>query len=153
MLYRWRSIPSDANMQGTIGRPTAAYVWGAVESALTAGGSAGDAPLDDDPVVDSEPAPWFIFIPALLANGWFLRVKSLVYSPGITMTPSRIPKILARWPLFFAIWIAALFLFSTAWVGVAFVGWFLWIVYDFRRIMRKFQLKKELAYEKSEKIA
>ena len=140
-------------MQGTIGRPTAAYVWGAVESALTAGGSAGDAPLDDDPVVDSEPAPWFIFIPALLANGWFLRVKSLVYSPGITMTPSRIPKILARWPLFFAIWIVALFLFSTAWVGVAFVGWFLWIVYDFRRIMRKFQLKKELAYEKSEKIA
>ena len=68
-------------MQGTIGRPTAAYVWGAVESALTAGGSAGDAPLDDDPVVDSEPAPWFIFIPALLANGWFLRVKSLVSRP------------------------------------------------------------------------
>ena len=49
--------------------------------------------------------------------------------------------------------IAAPFLFSTAWVGVVFVGWFLWIVYDFRRIMRKFQFKKEFAYEKSEKIA
>ena len=153
LLYRWRSIPSDANMQGTIGRPTAAYVWDAVESALPGDDSAGDAVLDDDPVVDSEPGPWFIFILALLANGWFVRVKSLVYSPGITMSPTRIPKILARWPLFFATWVVAMFLFSTKWVGVAFVGWFLWVVYDTRRIMGKFQLKKELTYEGDESSA
>ncbi len=153
LLYRWRSVPSDENMQGTLARPTAGYVWNAVESALAVGAEAGDAVLDNDPVIDRAPAPRFLFFAALLANGWFLRLKSLVYSPGMTLEPTRIPKILARWPLFLAVWIVALVLFPSAWVGGVFAGWLAWVVYDSRRVMRKFQLKKELVYDNRETAA
>lgn len=147
LLYRWRSVPSDANMQGTLARPTASYVWNAIEPALAAGDEAGDAALDNDPVIDRAPAPRFIFIAALLANGWFIRVKSLVYSPGMAVEPTRILKILARWLVFFPFWTGALFLLPTLFVGCVFCGWFIWVVRDTRRVMDKFQLKKELVHQ------
>lgn len=147
LLYRWRSVPSAANMQGTLARPTASHVWRATESALAAGDEARDAVLDDDPVIDRSPSPRFLFIAALLANGWFLRVKSLVYSPGMDVRPSRMPKIMARWLVFFAFWIAALFLIPPLLVGLAFSGWFIWVRYDMQRVLGKSQLKKELVVE------
>ena len=133
VLYRWRSVPSPENMQGTLMRPTATHAWGAIEPALAAGDAAGDAALDDDPVVDSSPSPRLFFIAALLANGWFLYVKSLVYSPGVTFGQDRVPTLFARWLLFFAFWAAALVLLPTLLVGLAFAGWALWVGRDIRQ--------------------
>ena len=147
VLYRWRSVPSEANMQGTLARPTATHVWSAIEPALAAGDRADDALLDDDPVVDSRPAPRFLFIAALLANGWFRGVKSLVYSPGMDLGPARMPKIMARWLLFFVFWITALILLPAPLVGLGFAAWVIWIMRDMRRVMGKSQLKKELVPE------
>jgi hypothetical protein len=143
LLYRWRSIPSDANMHGTLARPTATHVWEATERALAAGDTAGDAALDDDPVIDRAPPPQFMFIAALLANGWFLRVKSLVYSPGLDLR-SRGRRLYPRWLVFFAFWVGALYLLPTALVGLAFAGWFAWVTFDTRRAMAKLRLQKEL---------
>jgi len=144
LLYRWRSIPSDANLHGTLARPTATHVWEATERALAAGDTVGNAALDDDPVIDRAPPPRFMFIAALLANGWFLRVKSLVYSPGLNVGSSRMLKMYARWLVFFAFWIGALYLLPTALVGLAFAGWFAWVVRDMRSVMGKLQVQTEL---------
>lgn len=133
VLYRWRSVPSPENQQGTVRRPTATYVWGEVDRALAAGDPTGDATLDDDPVVDSELAPRAFLYAALLANGWFLGVRSLVFSPGVTFGQERMPTLLARWLLFFAFWAAALVLLPTLLVGLAFAGWFFWVRRDIRR--------------------
>ena len=34
LLYRWRSVPSAENMQGTLARPTPTYAWDKIEKAL-----------------------------------------------------------------------------------------------------------------------
>ena len=86
-------------------------------------------------------------IPALLANGWFLRVKSLLYSPGLDVGPSRVRRLYPRWLVFFAFWIGALYLLPTALVGLAFAGWFAWVVRDIRTAMGKLQVQKELVPE------
>ncbi|MEM8768966.1 MAG: hypothetical protein AAGE43_16080 [Pseudomonadota bacterium] len=144
LLYRWRSIPSAENMQGTLARPTADYVWNAIEGALAADTAIGDAALDDDPVVDSTPAPWPLFVAALLANGWFLGVKSMVYSPGLDLGPTRMPRIMGRWLLFAAFWVSAFLLLPAPLVGVALVAWFVWVMRDMRQVMGKARLTKEL---------
>jgi hypothetical protein len=61
VLYRWRSVPSSANLNGTAMRPTAAHVWASSERALAVGDSADDALHDDSPVVDQRPPPRIIF--------------------------------------------------------------------------------------------
>ena len=136
VLYRWRSVPSVENMHGTLARPTATHVWSATRSALEAEGGVGDAPLDDDPVVDHpSPPPRFFFIAGLLANGWFLRVRSMVYSPGAKTGTTRFAQVYSRWLLFFAFWAAALALLPTPLVGLAFVGWVAWVRRDIRRTL------------------
>ena len=44
ILYRWRSIPSDANLNGTTARPTALHAW-QIEQSLAKDDEAPDAPL------------------------------------------------------------------------------------------------------------
>ena len=75
ILYRWRSVPSDANLNGTVARPTAEHVWRSIDEALMAGAISGDAAHDDHPEIDSPPPPRIVFMAALIANGWFFQSK------------------------------------------------------------------------------
>ncbi|MEM7284416.1 MAG: hypothetical protein AAF438_22680 [Pseudomonadota bacterium] len=135
VLYRWRSIPSAANLQGTLARPTPTHVWSAVEKALANEEMTGDAALDDDPVIDQAPPPPIFFFATLIANGWFLGVKSLVYSPGLDVGPARMPAILSRWLVFLLFWAAAFFLLPVWMVGLSLTAWVVWIL---RNIQRNF---------------
>ena len=144
VLYRWRSVPSAENLQGTTARPTAQHVWSAIESSLAAGDAAGDTAHDDHPVIDQAPPPRAVFIAALIANGWFIRVKSFAYSPGVGSIFSRFALAGSRWLVFLAFWAAALALLPTVFVGVAFAGWVIWIARDIRRIMGAMDRQKEL---------
>jgi len=148
VLYRWRSVPSAENMQGTLARPTATHAWGAIERALEAGDAAGDAAIDDDPVIDRPPPPRVLFIAALLANGWFLGVRSLAYSPGARLGPSRFAAVYARWLLFFAFWAAAFVSLPTPLVGLAFAGWVAWVMRDIRRTLGGLDRQEELVPER-----
>ena len=132
ILYRWRSVPSDENLNGTVARPTPGHVWRALEAALPQGDGAGDAAHDDNPEIDSPAPPRLVFIAALVANGWFMGLKSFVYSPGSEPTPIRFKKAFSRWPVFIALWIAAFIFLPTLWVAAALVAWALWIGRDIR---------------------
>jgi hypothetical protein len=144
ILYRWRSVPSAENLNGTLARPTATHAWGEIKRALEAGDAAKDAALDDDPIIDRPPPPFPLFLAALIANGWFVRVKSLVYSPGIELSQSRFAKIIARWLLFLVFWVTALVLLPIPLVGLAFVSWVFWITRDIRKTMRELDVQQEL---------
>jgi hypothetical protein len=144
VLYRWRSVPSVENLSGTRLRPTARHAWDKIESALTAGDQAEDAAHDDNPVVDGGPPPRMLFFAALIANGWFLRAKSFMYSPGTESIPSRFKTIFSRWFFFLLFWIIALAIAPVLLVELAFVGWFVWIVWDLRRIMVEMDNQVEL---------
>ncbi|MFK7895246.1 MAG: hypothetical protein AB8G23_05400 [Myxococcota bacterium] len=148
VLYRWRSVPSDENMQGTLARPTPNHAWEAIERSLAAGDAAGDAMHDDDPEIDQAPPPRFIFLGALIANGWFLGVKSFVYSPGVKSTPSRFATAGLRWLVFLAFWAAALAFLPTALVGLASVGWVAWIVRDIRSALGRMNAQVELVADR-----
>ena len=132
ILYRWRSVPSDENLNGTVARPTPGHVWRALEAALPQGDNAGDAAHDDNPEIDSPAPPRLVFIAALVANGWFMGLKSFAYSPGSEPTPIRFKKAFSRWPVFIALWVAAFILLPTLWVAAALVAWALWIGRDIR---------------------
>ena len=49
ILYRWRSVPSEKNLNGTVARPTPTHVWCGVEASLIAGDATGNADHDDNP--------------------------------------------------------------------------------------------------------
>ncbi|MEM9406836.1 MAG: hypothetical protein AAGA81_12440 [Acidobacteriota bacterium] len=138
LLYRWRSVPSVENQHGALARPEPSYVWDAVEESLAAGPSGPDAVLDDDPEIDRPPAPRVMVLAGLIANGWFLSAKSMVYSPGIRMDGSRFLSIYSRWLLFVLFWIVAFSALPTPWAGVGFLGWIAWIVRDYRRYLSGF---------------
>jgi hypothetical protein len=123
VLYRWRSVPSAENLNGTLARPTAEHAWGAIESALAEGDTAGDAAHDDAPVVDAAPPPRLLFVAALLANGWFLGVRS------------------------FAFWAAALVLLPTPLVGLVLAGWAVWVARDIRRVLGGLDVQQEISAE------
>ncbi len=144
ILYRWRSVPSAANLNGTLARPTAQYAWSAIARALAAGEDATNAEHDDNPEIDSAPPPRLIFIAALIANGWFLRVKSFVYSPGVEPVPRRFNAAFRRWLLFFALWIAAAVFLPAAPVATAFVCWLVWIVRDVRGTLGSLDVQQEI---------
>ena len=71
----------------------------------------------------------------MIANGWFMRVKSFAYSPGVRSVPARFAGALSRWLLFLVFWVAALAYLPAALVGLAFAGWAIWIVRDIRRTL------------------
>ena len=147
VLYRWRSVPSYENLNGTTARPKAGHVWDHVERSLTAGEAAGDATHDDNPEIDQSPPPRILFFAALIANGWFVRAKSFAYSPGVRSVPERFKAAFSRWPLFVLFWIAALVFAPTPLVGMAFAGWILWIVRDIRRTWSNMNVQVELTAE------
>jgi len=144
ILYRWRSIPSDKNLNGTVARPTPEHVWRRVEEALGPGGPISDAALDENPEIDAPPPPRWLFIAALVANAWFLGVKSFVYSPGAESTPKRFAKAFRRWPFFIALWIVAFVFLPTIWVGVAAVGWAAWIARDISTTLNAMDVQVEI---------
>ena len=144
ILYRWRSIPSDKNLNGTVARPTPEHVWRRVEEALGPGGPISDAALDENPEIDAPPPPRWLFIAALVANAWFLGVKSFVYSPGAESTPKRFAKAFRRWPFFIALWIVAFVFLPTIWVGAAAVGWATWIARDISTTLNAMDVQVEI---------
>lgn len=148
VLYRWRSLPSAENLDGTVARPTAQHAWDNIERSLTAGDATGDAPHDDDPVIDQAPPPRILFYAALIANGWFLRVKSFAYSPGVRPVASRFRAAFSRWLLFLGFWAAALAFAPTVLVGLAFAGWLAWIVRDLRRTLGDLKMQVELVADR-----
>ena len=148
VLYRWRSVPSAANLSGTLARPTARHAWESIERSLAAGGVTGDAAHDDDPVIDQKPPPRALFVAALLANGWFLGVKPFAYSPGVGSVSSRFAIASSRWLLFIAFWAAALAFAPTALVGLAFAGWAAWIARDLRRTFGDRDVQQELVADR-----
>ena len=80
----------------------------------------------------------------MIANGWFLRVKSFAFSPGVRSVPARFAAAISRWLLFLVFWAAALVFLPTALVGLAFVGWVTWIVRDIRRTLGGLDAQVEL---------
>ncbi|MEM7097530.1 MAG: hypothetical protein AAF541_04660 [Pseudomonadota bacterium] len=153
ILYRWRSIPSAANMQGTLARPTATHVWKGIESALSSDTPGSDATLDMDPELDSKPAPRPLFLAFLVANGWFLGVRSLAYSPGVKHGPGRFARLLARWVPFIALWIVALYALPAVLVGTVFAGWVVWIVRDAKKTLGKMDRQTELVPDSEIQVA
>ena len=144
ILYRWRSVPSAENLNGTVARPTARHAWNAIERSLAAGDAAQDAAHDDKPEIDRAPPPRPIFIAALIANGWFLRVKSFAYSPGVGPVPKRFAVAFSRWLLFVALWIAALVFLPPTPVALAFACWLAWIVRDARQTLGSLDVQQEI---------
>lgn len=144
ILYRWRSVPSVENLNGTLARPTAKYAWSEIEKSLVAGDTAEDAAHDDQPEIDSRPPPRLVFIAALIANGWFLGVKSFLYSPGAASPPKRFAAAFRRWILFFAFWIAAVVFLPITPVVAAFVCWLTWIVRDVRTTISSLDVQEEI---------
>ncbi len=91
-----------------------------------------DAPHDDSPEVDSTPPPLPVFLAMILANGWFLRIKSFAYSPGAPPIQRRFATAGARWLLFIGFWILAAVYLPWALTAVAFAGWLAWVRRDMR---------------------
>ncbi len=140
VLYRWRSNPGRSNLFGTVSRPTPEHVLGRVSDALAASAEAGntsrdvvpDAPHDDSPEIDSTPPPLPVFLAMILANGWFLRIKSCAYSPGAPPIQRRFATAGARWLLFIGFWILAAVYLPWALTAVALAGWLAWVRRDMR---------------------
>jgi hypothetical protein len=84
----------------------------------------------------------------LIANGWFVGVKSFAYSPGVGSVPSRFAKAASRWLLFLAFWAAALAFLPTVLVGLAFAGWVAWIARDIRRVLGGLDEQEELVADR-----
>ena len=133
-------------------RPTAQHAWGAIARSLAAGDATEDAAHDDQPKIDRAPPPRPLFIAALIANGWFLRVKSFAYSPGVAPVPKRFKAAFSRWLLFLAAWITAIVFLPTAPVIFALVCWAAWIARDTRRTLGSLDVQQEISSARSEQI-
>ena len=144
VLYRWRSVPSSANLNGTAARPTPKHVWHSLESSLAAGDKAADVAHDDNPEIDMAPPPRLVFLAALIANGWFIRAKSFVYSPGLDSTPARFKKAFRRWPVFVALWVAAFIFLPPLWVGLGLMCWCIWIARDIHVTFGRMDVQEEI---------
>ena len=137
ILYRWRGVPTHQNMGGATERPTGAHVWKLVEEALASEGP--DAPLDDDPPLDSRAIPWPLFASLLVANGWFLRPRGF---PHLERGPSPQQRVLRaglRLLAFVAAWLAAFVLLPKLGVAAALAAWIAWITPKVRFVNREFQ--------------
>ena len=144
ILYRWRSVPSEKNLNGTVARPTPKHVWNAIEQVLTTGSQGFHAPLDENPEIDAPPPPKLVFIAALVANAWFLGVRSFAYSPGVESTPKRFARAFKRWPFFIALWVFAFVLLPALWVSAAAAIWVAWIAYDVRATLDAMDVQVEI---------
>ena len=139
ILYRWRCRPNRKNIGGAIARPTPSHVWSRVHAALQEPVDATDVALDADPVLDSPPVPWPVFVSLLLANGWFLRPVVFDQRPGKETIRKRQRNAMLRIPLFAAAWIAASLLLPIWVVALLFAGWVAKVVPGIRLINERFQ--------------
>lgn len=138
VLYRWRCRPTRNNVGGAISRPTPQYVWRRIQAARLEPAGAPDAPMDTDPELDIPEVPWPFFVALLLANGWFVRVKPFVQREGRDlMGMSR--AAMMRFPLFIAVWAAAIWLLPAWAVAVAFAGWLAMVAPGIRFVNGRFQ--------------
>ena len=144
ILYRWRSVPTDANLNGTVARPTAVHVWRSIDESLRADYISGDAAHDDHPEIDSPPPPRIVFMAALIANGWFFRSKSFAYSPGTESTPVRFKKAFRRWPPFVLLWVIGFALLPQLWALTGLAFWLVWIVMDIRVTWGRMDVQEEI---------
>jgi len=147
ILYRWRSVPSPKNLNGTLCRPTAGHVCEKIEQALLAGTDVGDAAHDEDPEIDQRSIPLPIFIALVLANGWFVGARSFAYSPDGPTTPRRFAIAALRLACFVLAWIAAAAWLPPAPVALAFVAWAAWVARDVHRTLGPLREHRELAAE------
>lgn len=139
VLYRWRCRPSRKNVGGAIARPTPAHVWSRAQAALREPPDADDAAVDADPVLDSPPLPWPVFVALLFANGWFLRPVPFDQRSGRDTVPQRQRNALLRIPFFVAAWVAAALLLPAWVVALVFAGWVAQIAPGIRLVNRRFQ--------------
>jgi len=139
VLYRWRCRPNRKNVGGAIARPTPAHVWSRVKAALREPPDSSDAEADADPVLDSRPVPWPLFVALLFANGWFLRPLPFDQRSGRDTVGQRQRNAMLRLPLFVAAWIAAALLLPAWVVALAFAGWLAQVVPGIRLVNRRFQ--------------
>jgi hypothetical protein len=114
-------------------------VWSRVQAALQEPPDAPDVAPDDDPVLDSPPVPWPVFVALLLANGWFLRPVAFDQRPGTDTVPRRQRNAMLRIPLFVAGWIAAGLLLPMWVVALTFAGWLAKVVPGIRLVNQRFQ--------------
>ena len=141
VLYRWRSVPTRKNMGGAAARPTAKHVYSKLSAAQQAPASSdtSDAELDDAPELDMRGIPWPLFVSVLTAHGWFIKPKPFPHVPGGASIQKRFLGALLRIPFFIALWIAALYVFPTVWVGVAFAAWAVWLTQQIHTLGTQFQ--------------
>ena len=132
VLYRWRGVPTHANMGGATERPTADHVWARVVTALEAGDAGADAELDSDPPLDSRGIPWPIFATMLIANGWFVSARGF-------RSPKHFMRAGLRLLAFAGAWIAAFALLPTLPVALALAGWVAYITPKVLWVGRQFQ--------------
>jgi len=132
VLYRWRAVPTHANMGGATERPTAEHVWTRIARALDSSASAGDAPLDADPPLDSRGIPWPVFASLLVANGWFVIARGFKSARHVVNAGVRLL-------LFAGAWAAALAWLPTLPVAAALAGWVAYITPKVRWVGQEFQ--------------
>lgn len=138
VLYRWRSIPTRRNIGGAVERPTAGHVFDHVSKALHQP-DIGDAESDLDPELDSRGLPFVLFVPILLANGWFIKPKVFAYTSGAAHISTRIKRAIMRIPFFILAWLAAFIWIPTPWVLVAAAAYAAWLTPHIRFFGRQFQ--------------
>ena len=127
ILYRWRSIPTRANIGGAVERPTASYVYQKVAGSLEQADNIEDAQLDGKPELDSKGRPFPIFVTLLLANGWFIRPVPFLLTNSKLSPLQRIKRAARRIPIFLAVWIAAFLILPTNWVTNAAIAYGVWV--------------------------
>lgn len=141
VLYRWRGVPTRKNMGGATERPTANHVFEKLSQALENSTTTAptDAELDLNPKLDMRGIPWPIFISVLTANGWFIRPTPFPHIPNGPSIKQRFLRAFLRIPMFIAVWVLALNMLPTLWVGIAFGVWALWLTPKIRYINEQFQ--------------
>jgi len=132
VLYRWRGVPTHANMGGATERPTAEHVWTRIARALDSSANAGDAPLDTDPPLDSRGIPWPVFASLLVANGWFVSARGFKSTRHVVNAGVRLL-------VFAGAWAAALAWLPTLPVAAALAGWVAYITPKVRWVGQEFQ--------------
>ena len=132
VLYRWRGVPTHNNMGGAVARPTASYVWRQVESVLGDPDCVADAPLDEEAKLDFKGLPWALFMPLLVANGWF-------FNPRGFKQPSHLARAAFRLLAFALLWAAAFVWLPTLPTLFALALWIFFITPKVRWLGREFQ--------------
>lgn len=143
ILYRWRSVPTRANIGGAVERPTASYVYQKVAESLEQKDLIEDAQLDREPELDSKGRPFPVFVALLLANGWFIRPVPFLNTNSKLSSLQRAKRAMRRIPIFLSFWIAAFLILPTNWVATAALAYGIWVSVILVTIFRGLQQVSE----------